>query len=320
MSNIPIYVINLKRTPERKLYIQRQLDSFGLECQWIEAIDAQNFKDSELEGVDLNDVYQPGAMACLLSHVEFYDQMIQNGQKMACVLEDDAYLLPSFPEVLNYEKLQKEDWEILLLCHHSDLTGNLLHHHKIYTKSLLNEMRFNLYDKGALGGIVKNFPKRYIKNYYIGIPYGNTEGLIPKTTTGYLIRLSAAKKLREIALANQNLIYADDLTGCAGICGVSLRVLTPPCIRQNITYLKYSLVLKDGYDSSPNIKTSKLPDEELLQLYIRNRWKALTIAAFTLKIRLLYCFLCNLKKLWETKIKRLFPNRRYNIRMRNLKI
>ena len=35
----PTYVINLKRNPERKLFIQRQLDAFNLNYQLVDAID-----------------------------------------------------------------------------------------------------------------------------------------------------------------------------------------------------------------------------------------------------------------------------------------
>ena len=39
MSPLPIYIISLKRTPERRLYMQRQLDALNLNYQFVEAID-----------------------------------------------------------------------------------------------------------------------------------------------------------------------------------------------------------------------------------------------------------------------------------------
>ena len=96
MNQIPIYIISLKRTPERRLYMQRQLDSLGLDYQWIDAVDAYDFNDTELIGVDLKDQCQPSAMACLLSHIKFYDLIIKNKHPMACVLEDDAPITAYF--------------------------------------------------------------------------------------------------------------------------------------------------------------------------------------------------------------------------------
>ena len=314
MSNIPIYVINLKRTPERKLYIQRQLDSFGLEYQWIEAIDAQNFKDSELAGVDLNDNYQPGAMACLLSHAEFYNRMIQNNHSIACVLEDDAQLLPSFPDILNYENLAKEDWEILLLCHHSNITFELLFKYYRYAKV---RTRFVLWDATCLGATVENFPKKCIKDHYIATPCKYSQGLMPKTTTAYLVKLPAAEKMRDIAFANQKSIYADDITGCAYAFGISLRVMTPPCVTPSIIYLKNSLVMRGGYGCDQvDIKTDELPDENLLRLYVRNRWKAIASSVFPFRIRLVVCFLETLIRLSRSKmVKYLKPRSKYSGRV-----
>ena len=39
MTYPPIYIINLKRAPERKLYMQRQLDALGMGCQWVDGVD-----------------------------------------------------------------------------------------------------------------------------------------------------------------------------------------------------------------------------------------------------------------------------------------
>ena len=240
MNKIPIYVINLRRTPERRLYMQRQLDSLGLEYQWIEAVDAHDFTDTDLEGVDLNVKNQPMAMACLLSHVKFYDQVIKNNHEIACVFEDDAELLPTFPDILNYEKLQKEDWEILLLLHFSALTTKLLRQYYLrFIASGEEQNYFMGYYQYILGTVTKNSHKKYTKNHYIAKmpkPYGN-EWNQPLGTGAYLVRLSAAKKLKEIALANQKFILTDDLTGCADAFGIPLKLITPPCIRTKSEYV-----------------------------------------------------------------------------------
>ena len=43
----PIYVINLKRNPERRLNIQRQLDALSLNYQFIDAIDKFDLQSSQ---------------------------------------------------------------------------------------------------------------------------------------------------------------------------------------------------------------------------------------------------------------------------------
>ena len=52
--------------------------------------------------------------------------------------------------------------------------------------------------------------------------------MFPQSTMAYLIRLSAAEKLRKIAFANRKSLYADDITGYADHLGVPLRLISPP--------------------------------------------------------------------------------------------
>ena len=310
-TQIPIYIISLNRTPERRLSMQRQLDSLGLDYQWIEAVDAQDFKPAELEGLDLEDEYQPGAMACLLSHVKCYERAIQNKHRVVCVLEDDAELLPTLPDILNSGELHKEGWELLLLAHHSVMTKHLV---KQYFKRAKGVNR--PYYQFFLGAMVKNPSKIDIKNHYIADPQGNSLSTMPLTTTGYLIRLSAAKKLREVAITYQKSLYIDDITGCADMFEVSLRLITPPCVRINPIYLGYSTVDSKARKRTTNIST--LPHQEQMQLYIRDRWAALT--TYPLKAKLRICFLITLMKLGLSKITEyIVPWKRYNRRIYRVK-
>ena len=140
----PIYVINLKRTPERRLHIQRQLDALGLEYEFVDVDDidkyemeskAYRMRIAQSLGIDeslLENKYAAivdhaktardknwenanlGQLAIVLSHIKIYDLMVKNGIDWACILEDDATLLPTFVEVL---KMAPElEWDILLLA------------------------------------------------------------------------------------------------------------------------------------------------------------------------------------------------------------
>ena len=299
MNQIPIYIISLKRTPERRLCVQRQLDSLGLDYQWIDAVDAYDFNDTELIGVDLKDKYQPSAMACLLSHIKFYDLVIKNKHPMACVLEDDAQLLPTFLDILNYEKLSKRNWGILLLAHQSLIIRNLLND---YCNSFVNSPEQKMtpdtlvYWGYTVGAITKNSYTKYIKDHYIAKVYHQRNVMAPHSTMAYLIRLSAAEKLRKIAFANRKFLYADDITGYADHLGVPLRLISPPCVKLNITYLNFSTICP--VNSEGSAATINLPHLKLLQLYARNRWIALASLLFRrkLSIKLIKFFLYILRK------------------------
>ena len=327
MDQIPIYIISLKRTPERRLCIQRQLDSFGLDYQWIDAVDAYDFSAAKRRRMK-SPKYEQAAMACLLSHIKFYDLVIQNKHPMACVLEDDAQLLPTFPDILNYEKLSKKNWGILLLSHHSLIARNLI---QLYCKSFISHSKQKiklddlLYWECLMGAITKNSYTKYIKDHYIAKPLLPTDETAAKSTMAYLIRLSAAEKIRKIAFANRKSIYSDDVTGYAYHFGVPLRLITPPCAMPNITYLNFSTIAPINENRTSSM--IDLPHLTLLQLYARNKWMTLASLAFSrklrirLKIRLITLFLINIKDIAFLKIRDyLHPHKRFDARIRKIKV
>ena len=308
--------------------MQRQLDSFGLDYQWIEAVDAYDFSDTELMGVDREDKYQPTAMGCLLSHVKFYDRMIENNHPMACVLEDDVQLLPTFPDILNYEKLSKEDWNILLLAHSSMITKHLIkQYYKYFTEYFESEpeskpeLDIITYYGFTLGVIAKKSHEKFIKHHYIAKPQGNMMPLTASSTMAYLIKLSTAKKFRKIAFANRKFIYMDEITRCSNYFKVSPSVITPPCARLNITYLNFSTITQIGKGRPSSLKD--LPHQKLLQSYARNKWAALASFTFSGKVRikLIKIFLINLKEIARLKMNEyLCIRKKFNHRVRQIKV
>ena len=129
-SPYPIYVINLSRTPERKLHMQRQLDALHLDYQFVEAIDKYDLKSSEyraevadLLGIDKSIIerrctaYFYDHFACALSHLKAYNLMVEHNNPVACILEDDIVVLPDFPKILH--AAQSTSWDILMLSSHS---------------------------------------------------------------------------------------------------------------------------------------------------------------------------------------------------------
>ena len=151
MSYPPIYVISLKRTPERKLYMQRQLDALNLNYRFIEAIDkydlaAKTYRMAiasqlEIDESIMEDIYigftkgphGSGGFGCLLSHIKVYNLMIKENISKACVLEDDARLLPVFPKILVAS--QKVPWDILMLYHSSNRTRDTIISPLLFRKS-----------------------------------------------------------------------------------------------------------------------------------------------------------------------------------------
>ncbi len=123
--------------------MQRQLDAFGLDYSFVEVdvfdkyeleskayrirvarmlgIDEQALEHKYATVIDYvknhhkNKYHELALLAIGLSHIKVYNLMIANNHAMACILEDDARLLPTFPEVL---KIAPDlEWDILQFCH-----------------------------------------------------------------------------------------------------------------------------------------------------------------------------------------------------------
>ena len=140
----PIYIISLSRTPERRLHMQRQLDTFGLEYEFVDVDDidkhelesrAYRMRIAQSLGIEeslLENKYAAivnhvktekdknwknenlGSLVIALSHIRIHNLMVRHDIEWACILEDDATLLPTFPKVL--EIAPKLEWDILLLA------------------------------------------------------------------------------------------------------------------------------------------------------------------------------------------------------------
>ena len=90
-----IYVINLKKRPDRLKYISDQLDKMGLEFERFEAIDGADLVrphplfDEKRFLLDQKKHIVSGEIGCALSHREIWKKIIEEGLPRALILEDD---------------------------------------------------------------------------------------------------------------------------------------------------------------------------------------------------------------------------------------
>ena len=164
--------------------MQRQLDAFGLDYRFVEVdifdkyeLESKAYRTrvAQMLGIDrqalenkyaavINSVkknsnrkyYELAALAIGLSHIKVYNLMIENNHEMACILEDDAKLLSTFPTVL--KTVPDLEWDILQFCHQPE--GSLfapffVHSFDIFT-SYYPELDFPKFSNLRL-----LFPKNY---------------------------------------------------------------------------------------------------------------------------------------------------------------
>ncbi len=96
---IPVYVINLKRSVERRAWMQGELERAGVTAEFVAAVDGRRFgarcgSDSSLSKAEA---------ALALSHRKVWRRLLSSAAAYAAVLEDDVHLGEGFCEVLQID-------------------------------------------------------------------------------------------------------------------------------------------------------------------------------------------------------------------------
>src|ERR1700704_4561619 len=98
-SMIPVAVINLPQSADRRAYIAAHLGALGIPFSFFSAIDG-----SQLSAT-VRARYEPtipaGAMGCAESHLALLRDIAEDDAEFVCVLEDDAELAPEAMQLLD---------------------------------------------------------------------------------------------------------------------------------------------------------------------------------------------------------------------------
>jgi glycosyl transferase family 25 len=197
----PVWVLNLRRSAERRTRIARHLDELGIGFEFIEAIDGRTLSPEEcaraidagkarrLLGRDL----APTEIACSLSHRMLYQKQVDEGWEAVVILEDDAVVDPAFLEVMKLRNALPPDWELVTFYR--------------------GETRVSFWGSRPLG--------RWRCVKFGSLAFG---------AVAYMLRLSGARKL--LVQCDPVSVPADWVTGGAIRTGVHLYGIDPPCVRE----------------------------------------------------------------------------------------
>lgn len=100
MQPIPVFVISLKRSPERRAAISSHLDRLGIEYTVVDAVDGKDLDPDYVKSLSQGHPIHLGAVGCYLSHISIYERLVQENIPVALVLEDDAILRPKVMDLL----------------------------------------------------------------------------------------------------------------------------------------------------------------------------------------------------------------------------
>lgn len=117
---LPVWVINLDRSPDRMARMDEGLRAQGLIYKRIPAIDGRAEFDRLLSKVDcvayernMGQKLLPGKVGCYFSHLSAWQRLIDSGQEMALILEDDVVFHADFRDALAQAIKAKTHWDLL---------------------------------------------------------------------------------------------------------------------------------------------------------------------------------------------------------------
>jgi glycosyl transferase family 25 len=98
---IPVYVINLARSPERRAWMEAELARAGVQGVFVRAVDGRRF--GERCARDARPALSKAEAALLLSHRKTWRAFLANGADHAVLLEDDVHLGRDFKATLGLD-------------------------------------------------------------------------------------------------------------------------------------------------------------------------------------------------------------------------
>ena len=108
MSAIPIYIINLDRSPERLEYMKSQFLKYSLDFNRLPAVDGAELSKSELDNYKNESKYSllhyaslsNGEIGCSLSQKISWNLASKSRHRATVILEDDAKISDKFSSVI----------------------------------------------------------------------------------------------------------------------------------------------------------------------------------------------------------------------------
>jgi GR25 family glycosyltransferase involved in LPS biosynthesis len=105
MEDINIYLINLKRRPDRLENFYKRYNFPKEKINLINAFDGKNYENENEEGKQLYNRLSsnllPGEKGCFISHIMAYKEIIKNNNNFSIIFEDDCFFCEDFNDKIN---------------------------------------------------------------------------------------------------------------------------------------------------------------------------------------------------------------------------
>jgi glycosyl transferase family 25 len=207
---IPVFVISLKQSADRRAHTTSRLNQLGISFQFIDAVDGAGLSDEDVHNnsrIFRTGIYSRHLMkaeiGCYFSHLKIYKKIADENIPVACILEDDNDYSDDFKNLLYIENISSSDWDLLYLGHRSGSTDNKAHS--------IKKKKLNLAD------------------YSIGEPVE-----IPHGSHAYIIKNEAAARLSSNVFPVK--VPFDLYLGNSASTRIRTSLLSPPAAMTNISF------------------------------------------------------------------------------------
>jgi glycosyl transferase family 25 len=109
---VPIYVISLPGSEERRAVMRAQLNPLGVPFRFFDAVDGRKLEFSRIRevapkgGINYSGLLTPAEVGCAMSHLAVIRQIAEQDDEYAIVLEDDVLIMPGFRKFAHEEYLR----------------------------------------------------------------------------------------------------------------------------------------------------------------------------------------------------------------------
>jgi len=147
LNTITVFVVNLKKDKEKKEHMLELCKKFSLNCHFIDAVYGKSLSEEEIRKHYAQEMaikytkrkMSRGEIGCLLSHKNIYQKMLDNDLTQALILEDDIEFDEDIIELFEYIKVFPNNWELILLGHHSRIGRYVNTKGSIWWKQILSK-------------------------------------------------------------------------------------------------------------------------------------------------------------------------------------
>jgi GR25 family glycosyltransferase involved in LPS biosynthesis len=208
LSDIPIYVINLKRSIDRKKFMEEQSKILDIKINFIEGIDGNNIQNLKngsfmIDNIKINynnniSTLNKYELGCFLSHIKTLLNSYFNNLEYILILEDDVTMSLVSKWNISIKDIIKnapKDWDaISLYCINKRNTNEkyintnfwgtpAILYNKNGIKKLLNKIyepntkTINIIEDNAIDYFLQHMIKMYMYNDYLFTPINDNDNL-----------------------------------------------------------------------------------------------------------------------------------------------